>query len=167
MVFYSPNSSFSFLTLSSPTSFIFVLSSLFSLRGSWSIVLVADLCSSLVSTRRQSLLVAGLCSSSISLLSVTQSLYSLAATLPSHRCLRFALPLALTSSDLWLSLSHALGFDLQVVSLYKGSNLGIFWWVCNLVLGGGLWFGFGWVWFVVGQWWWVCWWRRWWRFFFC
>ena len=31
------------------------------------------------------------------------------------------------------------------MSLYKGSNLGIFWWVCDLVLGGGfvIWFWMG------------------------
>ena len=105
-------------------------------------MLVIDLCSSLVSARRRSLLVAGLCLLPISLLLVTQSLYSLAATSPGCCCLRFALPLALISSDLLLSLSHALGSDLQVVGLYKGFDLGIFWWVCDLVLGGGfvIWF---------------------------
>ena len=45
LVFYSPTA-FSFLTLSSLTSFISLLCSLFSLRGSWSVVLVAGLCTS-------------------------------------------------------------------------------------------------------------------------
>ena len=43
-------------------------------------------------------------------------------------------PICLRFADLWLSLSHTLG-----------SNLGIFWWVCYLVLGGGfvIWFWMG------------------------
>ena len=113
MVFYSPTA-LSFLIFFPLSLFISVLCSLFSLHGSWSVVLVV-----------------GLYSSPISLL---------------FGCyLRFALPLALTGSNLWLSLSHALGFDLQVVGLYRGSDLGIFWWVCDLVLGGGfvIWFWMG------------------------
>ena len=41
--------------------------------------------------------------------------------------------------------SHALGSDLQVVGLYRGSDLVIFWWVCDLVLGDGfvIWFWVG------------------------
>ena len=55
--------------------------------------------------------------------------------------------------------SHALGFDLQVMGLYRGSDLVIFWWVCDLVLGDGfviwfwvvgLWFGF-WMGMVCGE----------------
>ena len=49
--------------------------------------------------------------------------------------------------------SHALGFDLQVMGLYRGSDLVIFWWVCDLVLGGGfvIWFldGYG-LWWTSG-----------------
>ena len=30
-----------------------------------------------------------------------------------------------------LTFSHTLGSDLQVVGLYRGSDLGIFWWVCD------------------------------------
>ena len=144
MVFYSPNGFFSFLTLSSLTSFISVLCSLFSLRGSWSVVLVADL--SALNHLISLLFVCNVASTSlISLLSVTRSLYSLAATSLGRRCLRFALPLTLTGSDIWLSLSHALGFDLQVVGLYRDFDLGIFWWVYDLVLGGGfvIWFWMG------------------------
>ena len=38
------------------------------------------------------------------------------------------------------NLSHTLGFDLQVVGLYRGFDLGIIWWVCDLFLGEyGLW----------------------------
>ena len=43
-----------------------------------------------------------------------------------------------------ISFSHALGSDLQVVGLYRSSDLGIFWWVCDLVLDGyGLWWADG------------------------
>ena len=144
MAFYSPRLflyfSFSFL------SHFFHLCSLLSLL--FYLFVVHDLLySSPISTCRRSLHIAG-CPS----LARRRSLYSLAATSPGRRCLRFALPLTLTGSDLWLSLSHTLGSDLQVVGLYRGSDLGIFWWVCDLVLDG------------YSLWWWVCWWRRWWSF---
>ena len=80
MVFYSPMA-FSFLTFSSLTSFISLFCSLFSLCGSWSVVLVAelclssiDLCMSSISARRRSLY-----SSSATSLARHRSLYSLAA----------------------------------------------------------------------------------------
>ena len=138
MVFYSPNTALSHFSFSFLSHF-FHLCSLFSVL--FYLFVVHDLLYSLpISTCCRSLHVVG-CPS----LARHRSLYSLAATSPGRRCLRFALPLALTGSDLWLSLSHALGSDLQVVGLYRGSDLGIFWWVCDLVLGGGfvIWFGMG------------------------
>ena len=82
MVFYSPTA-FSFLTLSSLTSFISLLCSLFSLCGSWFVVLVTGLCTTPISARCRSLYSSSVTSLArlISLLSVTRSLYSLAATL--------------------------------------------------------------------------------------
>ena len=60
--------------------------------------------------------------------------------------------ICLQFTDLWLSLSHTLG-----------SNLGIFWWVCDLVLDGyDLWWAGGggylfdsFLWWTGGGWWWL------------
>ena len=126
MVFYSPTA-LSFLIFFPLSLLISVLCSLFSFRGSWFVVLVA-----------------GLCSSPISLLF--------------GRCLRFTLPLAAASN----SLSHSPlppicspirphRFKSMIISL---SRLGFWFAGCGFVQGFrfghilvGLWFGFGW---------WVC-----------
>ena len=147
MVFYSPMA-LSFLIFFPLSLLIFVLCSLFSLRGSWSVVLVI-----------------GLCSSPISLLSVTRSLYSIcniASSLPISllfdHCLRFALPLAVASDSLShsplppiRSLTRPHRFRSMIISL---SCLGFWFAGCGFVQGFrfghilvGLWFGFGW---------WVC-----------
>ena len=84
---------------------------------------VIDLCSSFaMSLARLHLHLLNL-SSSISLLSVTRSLYSLAATLPGHLCLRFASIANIAHSPspiqiydyLSLSLVQALKFDLSIL----------------------------------------------------
>ena len=156
MVFYSPTA-LSFLIFFPLSFLIFVLCSLFSLCGSWSVVLIT-----------------GLCLSPISLLSVTRSLYSvcnIASSSPISllfgHCLRFALPLAVASD----SLSHSP----SSVQIYDYLSLTPWVPICRLCIctgvpiwayfGGfviwfwvvGLWFGFGWVWFMVDRWWWVCW----------
>ena len=84
---------------------------------------VIDLCSSFaMSLARLHLHLLNL-SSSISLLSVTRSLYSLAATLPGHLCLRFASIANIAHSPspiqiydyLSLSVVQALKFDLSIL----------------------------------------------------
>ena len=119
MIFYSPTA-FSFLTFSFLTSFIYVLSSLFSLCGSWSVVLVADLCTlpiSLLSVTQS--LYSSSATSSISLLLVTQSLYSLAATSPGHQW--------------WLRFGPILGFVVLSSNLWWWMLLffWILWWICG------------------------------------
>ena len=61
--------------------------------------------------------------------------------------------------------SQSLGSDLQVVGLYRGSDFGIFWWVCDLVLdgyclwwiGGGGYLFDGFLRLTSGGWWWWVW----------
>ena len=130
MVFYS-TIAFSFLTLSSLTSVISLLCSLFFLRGSWSIVLITELCLSLVSARRRSLLVAGLYTSPISLLSVTWSLYSLAATTLGRRW--------------WLRFGPILGFVVLLFSGFVNLYGSLFVFLHLLVV------------FFFPQWWWLGW----------
>ena len=115
-----------------------------------------------------SLLIADLCSSSS--ISTSLSLIYLRFTSIAHSAA--SLPICLQFSDLWLSLSHAnlwLSLSLTDLSSIHWSmiiSLSHLRFQFGHILV-GLWFGSGWVWFVVGRWWWVfVWWffvvDRWW-----
>ena len=144
MIFYSPTGPFSFLILFS----LSLLSSLFSLHGSWSVVLIANLYSSSISARRRSLSPISACCQSPYSQSLDLSTLCLQrrqhvadlSTLGHSISLLFGRnvaklllpPIRPPTRPHWfrsmiISLSHALGSDLQVVGLYKGSDVGIFW----------------------------------------